>query len=72
MTNNGVTPDIVAQELAYALETSKLLYEINLKKTFRRCIFNMALLVIRFFRMERFVKKILKKGVNEGFTDQQL
>ena len=60
MINNGISDDIVDRELAYALVTSEMLYKTNLRTTLRSYIYRVTVLIIRFFSLEKFVKKILK------------
>jgi len=60
MIDNGISDDIVDRELAYALVTSEMLYKINLRTTFKGHIYRIIVLIIRFFRLEYIVKKIIK------------
>lgn len=62
MIDNGISHDTVDRELAYALATSEILYKINLKKTrtFKYIIIKIAILLMRFLKLENIEKKLLK------------
>jgi hypothetical protein len=56
----NISDDIVDRELAYALVTSEMLYKLNLRTTFKENVYRIIVLIIRFFRLENIVKKLLK------------
>ena len=57
MTDNGISNEMVDRELTYALATSEMLYKTNLR---RSSIFRITVLIIRFFKLDHIVKKMLK------------